>query len=326
VATQPRDKSSETKRTVWYALVANLVIALAKGLGGVASGSAAMLAEAAHSLADTTNQVFLRISLSRAERGSDAQHPFGYGQERFFWAFLAAVFIFVAGALFSIFEGVERLTKPPGKESGLAIPLVVLGVALVAEGISLLRALRETRSQAEEAGLPMREFVPQSRDPTAKTVVFEDSAAVLGILLAMAGVTLDAVTGAHVFDAIASISIGVLLAVVAFVLGRDVKGLLIGEAARPEERERLHEVLDSHDGVDEVVELLTMAIGPNALLVAARLDLSEGLDSSEVESLATELDRALREAVPEVREVFLDPTSRHDGDASGTGAGAQARV
>ena len=317
MGSESQRKQKETKRTVYFALVANLVIAIAKAVGGAVSGSAAMLAEAAHSLADTTNQVFLRISLSRAERGSDEQHPFGYGQERFFWAFLAAVFIFVAGALFSIFEGVERLIKPP-KESGIAIPLVVLGVALVAETISLVRAIRETRSQAADAGLPMRDFVPKSRDPTAKTVVFEDTAAVIGIVLAIVGVTLDHVLGTHVFDGAASIAIGVLLAVVAFLLGRDVKGLLIGEAARPEERERLCEVLDGHEGVDEVVELLTMAIGPNALLVAARLDLSDGLDSAQVEELATELDRALREVVPEVREVFLDPTSRSDGEGVGS--------
>src|SRR3954463_12379809 len=197
-----QQQKQETKRTVYFALVANLVIAVAKALGGVASGSAAMLAEAAHSLADTTNQVFLRISLGRAERGSDEQHPFGYGQERFFWAFLAAVFIFVAGALFSIFEGVERLMKPP-KESGVAIPLVVLAVAFVAEGISWLRAIRQTREEARERRLPFRRFIRESRDPTAKTVVFEDSAALVGVLLAAIGITLDHLTGAQMFDALA---------------------------------------------------------------------------------------------------------------------------
>jgi cation diffusion facilitator family transporter len=321
---QQPDHKQETKRTVYFALVANLVIAVAKAIGGMISGSAAMLAEAAHSLADTTNQVFLRISLSRAERGSDEQHPFGYGQERFFWAFLAAVFIFVAGALFSIYEGVSRLTGPPEKESSLAIPLIVLLVALVAESVSLIRAMRETHDQARRAGLSMREFVPGSRDPTAKTVVFEDSAAVAGILLAIAGVTLDHVLKAHVFDAAASIAIGVLLAIVAFALGRDVKGLLIGEAARPEERDRLLDVLRGHEGVDEVLELLTMAIGPNALLVAVRLDLSDDLHADDVERLAMEIERDLRDAVPEVREVFLDPTARDERDTGDRGVAARA--
>src|SRR4051794_23908643 len=302
-------QTEQTRRTVWYAFFANLAIAIAKAIGGAISGSSAMMAEAAHSLADTTNQVFLRISLSRADRGSDEQHPFGYGQERFFWAFLAAVFIFVAGSLFSIFEGVERLMKPP-EETGIGIPLVVLAVAFVAEGVSWLRAIRQTRAEAEERGLPFRRFIRESRDPTAKTVVFEDSAAVVGILLAAAGITLDHVTGMHVFDASASIAIGLLLVLVAFTLGRDVKGLLIGEAARPAEREQLRRVLDEHEGVDDVIELLTMAIGPHALLVAARLDIRDGLDSDQIEELASELDRELRESVPEVREVFIDPTSR----------------
>jgi cation diffusion facilitator family transporter len=302
---------SETKRTVYYALAANLLIAVAKAIGGAVSGSAAMLAEAAHSLADTTNQVFLRISLTRAERGRDEDHPFGYGSERFFWAFLAAVFIFVAGALFSIFQGIERLLKP---ESGgrWAIAMAVLVVALVAESISLLRALRQSRAEAAAIGQPVRTYIATTRDPTAKTVVFEDSAAVVGVLIAMAGITADQLAGTHMWDAVASIGIGLLLAVVAFTLGRDIKGLLIGEAARPAERERLREVIERHDGVDELLELLTMALGPNALLVAARLDLRDGLTSDEIEDLATELDEQLREAVPEVREVFLDPTPRQE--------------
>src|SRR3954447_19359380 len=304
-------KVQETKRTVWYAFFANLAIAVAKAIGGVISGSSAMLAEAAHSLADTTHQVFLRISLSRADRGSDEQHPFGYGQERFFWAFLAAVFIFVAGDLFSIFEGVERLLKPP-EESGIGIPLVVLGVAFVAEGVSFLRAIRQTRAEARERKLPFRRFIRESRDPTAKTVVFEDSAALIGILIAAIGITLDHLLGAHVFDAAASIAIGLLLALVAVTLGRDVKGLLLGEAALPEERERMYEVLSRHEGVDEVMEMRTMALGPNALLVAVRLDLADGLDSDRVEARAAELEAQLREAVPEVQEVFIDPTTRDE--------------
>jgi cation diffusion facilitator family transporter len=305
------EQAQQTKRTVWYAFFANLTIAIAKAIGGAISGSSAMMAEAAHSLADTTNQVFLRISLSRADRGSDEQHPFGYGQERFFWAFLAAVFIFVAGALFSIFEGIEHLMKPP-KDSGIAIPLVVLAVAFVAEGISWLRAIKQTRGEARERGLPFKRFIRESRDPTAKTVVYEDSAALIGVLLAATGITLDHVLEMHVFDAAASIAIGVLLALVAFTLGRDVKGLLLGEAALPEERERMTEVLERNDRVDEVVELRTMALGPNALLVAARLDLADGLDSDGVERLATDLERELREAVPEVEEVFIDPTAHSE--------------
>jgi cation diffusion facilitator family transporter len=307
-----QSKAQETKRTVYVALIANLAIALAKAIGGLLSGSAAMLAEVAHSLADTTNQVFLRISLSRADRGKDERHPFGYGQERFFWAFLAAVFIFVAGALFSVGQGVERLLSESTEKGGYAIAMVVLVVALAAEGTSLARALRQTRREAHERGISIKRFIPESRDPTAKTVVFEDTAAVAGIVFAMVGVTMQQVTGSKAWDAGASIAVGVLLAVVAVALGRDVKGLLLGEAALPEERRRMTEVIEGHEGVDAVVELMTMALGPNALLVAVRLDLRDGLDSDGVERVARELDEHLREAVPEVREVFVDPTARHE--------------
>ena len=321
---QPQGNVEETKRTVWVALFANLAIALAKAVGGAVSGSAAMLAEAAHSLADTTNQLFLRISLSRSERGSDERHPFGYGQERFFWAFLAAVFIFVAGALFSVGQGVERLLAKSEEQGSYLIAMAVLVVALIAEGVSLIRALRQTRGDAGRVGLPFGRFIRESRDPTAKTVVFEDTAAVAGIIFAMVGVTMQELTGSKAWDAGASIAVGVLLAIVAVGLGRDVKGLLLGEAARPEERKRMCEVLEDHDGVDDVLELMTMALGPNALLVAARLDISDGLDSDQIEQLATALDERLREAVPEVREVFLDPTPRSDGKTAGHGLAARS--
>jgi cation diffusion facilitator family transporter len=180
----------------------------------------------------------------------------------------------------------------------------------VLEGTSLVRALRQTQRDAGRS--PVRRYVRTSRDPTTKTVLFEDSAAVIGLVLALVGLGLAQATGEHAFDAAASIAIGVLLAFVAYALWRDTRGLLIGEAALPEERERLHEVLDGCDGVDEVVELMTMALGPSSLLVAVRLDLAPDLDSDAIERLASELDEALREAVPSVEHVFLDPTHRSE--------------
>lgn len=302
--------ASESRKTVLVAMGANAGIAVAKGIGGAISGSSAMLAEAAHSLADTTNQVFLLVSLHRGKRPADDQHPFGYGQERFFWAFLAAVFIFVAGAAFSVWEGVERLLNPPSEGGGLAVPLVVLAIALALETTSLVRAARQTRGEAREAGLAYPRFVRQSREPTSKLVVFEDSAAVIGVLLAIAGITLAHVTGHEAWDAGASIAIGLLLAVVAVSLGRDTKGLLLGEGARPEERERMREVIESHREVAGLLDLRTMALGPSSLLVAARIDLADGLDSDGLEQLSERIDRELREAVPDVREVFLDATPR----------------
>ena len=302
--------ASESHKTVYIALAANAGIGLAKLAGGLISGSSAMLAEAAHSAADTTNQLFLLASLNLADREPDDQHPFGYGKERFFWAFMAAVSIFVSGAVFSIYEGVHRILSGAAESGDTKIAFAVLAVALVLEGTSLVRAYGQTAQEARRRRRPLARHVRLSRDPTTKTVLFEDSAAVTGLVLAAAGLALTQATGSAAWDGAASIAIGLLLAGVALALGHDTKDLLIGEAALPEERAALARVFREHPDVDSLEELLTMVLGPQSLLVAARFDIARGLDSDAVERLAEELDRRLREAVPEVGEVFLDPTPR----------------
>jgi cation diffusion facilitator family transporter len=310
--------SSESRKTVLVALTANATIAVGKLIAGLIGGSSAMLAEGAHSIADTANQLFLLGSLRFAERTPDEQHPFGYGKERFLWTFMAAIFIFVGGALFSIYEGVSKLLHPPSEPARFGLTYAVLVFALVLEGISLLRALRQTKTDAERARRPISGYVRTSRDPTTKTVVFEDSAAVAGVVIALAGVGLHQITGSEVPDAVAAILIGLLLGVVATGLWRDTRGLLIGEAALPEERDAIVEAINRHPEVDEVLELLTMAMGPESLLVAVRLDLADGLDSDGVERLATELERGIHEAVPAAAHVFIDPTHRRERPVSAT--------
>ncbi|HEX6206871.1 MAG TPA: cation diffusion facilitator family transporter [Actinomycetota bacterium] len=305
--------AAESRTTVLAALFANAVIAVAKLVGGLISGSSAMLAEAAHSMADTTNQGLLLMSISLGKRKPDERHPFGYGKERFFWAFVAAVFIFVAGSAFSLFEGVRAIGAPHGEgETGFAIPYVVLSVALVVEAIALWVAYRGVRREATRRRRRFFSFLRVTRDPTAKTALFEDAAAVTGVMVALVGVGLHERTGDPRWDAGASIVIGVILAIVAFVLARDTKALLLGEPAFPEERELLRECMLAEDGVEHVVELLTMAMGPESLLVTARLDLREGLDEDAIEAMAHSIDRRCREAVPAVKELFLDPTSRDE--------------
>jgi cation diffusion facilitator family transporter len=298
------------RRTVLVALAANASIAVAKLVAGLMSGSSAMLAEAAHSVADTMNQVFLLASLKLGEREADAEHPFGYGKERFFWSFLAAVGIFVAGAGFSLYEGLHRIFGPTSEEGSYGIAYAVLAFAFVAEGTSLIRAIRQTRGEARTRRQSHLGYLRASRDPTTKTVLFEDSAAVIGVLLAFAGVALHQATGNQVYDGLASVAIAVLLAFIAVALGRDTRRLLIGEAATPEEREAISEILGSHAAVDRVLELLTMALAPDRLLVAARIDLADGLSASEVERASSEIDDKLRERVPGVWQVFLDATPR----------------
>jgi cation diffusion facilitator family transporter len=298
-----------SRRTVLIALAANAVVAVAKLIGGLLSGSAALLAEAAHSLADTTNQGFLLVSISLAAREPTPDQPFGYGRARFLWTFLAAVAMFLAGAVFAIGYGVYQLSSASESSGGYAAAYITLAIALVAEGASWIRALRQSRHEAAEAELPLLKYVRSSRDPNVKMVLFEDTAALAGIGLALVGIVADQVTGSAVFDPAASIAIGLLLVAVAGWMGHDTSELLIGGAARPDEREALWRALEEFDQVDSVVELLTMTLGPNSLLVAARIDLAHGLEESDIEQLSDEIDEQLSQVVPDVTEVFLDATT-----------------
>ncbi len=307
--THRADETQESRKTVWTAVAANAAICLAKMVGGLVTGSAALFAEAAHSFADTGNQGVMLLSLTRSERPPDEDHPFGYGKERFFWALLAAIFVFLAGGVFSIGQGTYRLIAGGG-EGAFWVSYAVLGVALVAEAASLVRAVRHTQARASEAGLGFAESVRTSKEPAVKTVLFEDAAAVLGVLIALAGTALHQATGSKIWDGGAAIVIGLLLCVVGYELGRQSKGLLIGAPARPDERERLRRTIRERDGVQDVVELLTMYVGPQSLLVAARIDVSDELSGDEVERLSNAIDEDLHRELEDVSEVFLDATPR----------------
>jgi cation diffusion facilitator family transporter len=301
--------ASESRKTVFVAIASNGVIAAAKLVAGVFTGSPAMLAEAAHSIADTANEGLLLVSLSLSNREPDEEHPFGYGKERFFWAFLVAVLIFLVGGLFSILEGAYRLIAGSAGEGSPLVAYAVLAIALIAESVSFVRALRQTRSEAAGERLQLRRYIRVSKEPTAKTVFSEDAAAIAGVVIAFLGIGLDQLTGATVFDPMASILIGLLLCVVAFGLGHDVKGLLLGEAARPEQRRALRHAILSEPGVNDVLQLLTMYIGPESLLVAARFDLDDTISGADVERLSDRIESALRAAVSDVDQVFLHSTS-----------------
>ncbi|WP_434095312.1 cation diffusion facilitator family transporter [Streptomyces flaveolus] len=292
-----------TRITVLVALAANLVIAVAKAVGGFLAGSPALLSEAAHSVADSLNEVFLLAALRRSRRPADRRHPFGYGKERFFWSLLAAVGIFVMGGCFSFFQGVEALRTGAQEElGGYVAGLIVLGVALIAEGASLLRALHQVRGQGGVAA--------GMRDPALRTVVAEDGTAVLGVTLAMIGMVLHMVTGQVVWEACASLAIGTLLVYVAYRLGREARDQLIGEAADPEASGRICALLRAQPEIDSVEALFTMKTGLDSALVAARIDLVPGLDSERVEEVSVRIKRSIARTVPEAQQIFLDVTDR----------------
>jgi cation diffusion facilitator family transporter len=301
--------AGETRGTVLLALGANVMVAAAKFIGGAITGSPAMLSEGAHSVADTLNQVFLLTSLRRSERPADAQHPFGHGKERFFWSLLAAVGIFVAGAGFSAIEAYRSFaTSEQIHGHYYLINYIVLAVAFAAEGVSWLRAITQVRAEARDTGRGLAQHIRESSDPSVKTVVSEDTAAMVGLVLAAAGLVLHQLTGVGAWEGVAAALIAALLIVVAIALGRDSKDLLIGEAATPEVTDAIRAYLSENPAVDEVVDLMTMHIGANQLLLAARVDLADHLDSSAVEQASSDIDAEIQRRWPAVTEVFLDAT------------------
>jgi len=303
--------ASESRGTVLLALFANLAVAIAKTGAGLLTLSSAMLSEAAHSWADTTNQVFLLLALKKAGRPADTTHPFGYGKERYFWSLLAAVGIFVTGALFSAYQGLESLLSGGHELSTkeFVISYVVLGVAFVLEGSSLLKALRQLHREGRGRGRGLLEQLRKSNDPTVKTVASEDSAAVVGLVLAAAGLALHQLTGSAVFDGVASVAIGVLLGWIAYALGRDTKELLIGESADPELRLDIISALAGYDGVNGLLDMLTMQLSPEHVLVAAKVDFDDELGAADVEALCNRIETDLQQQFPSVTHLYLDPTS-----------------
>jgi cation diffusion facilitator family transporter len=301
--------SDESTATVLVAITANLGIAVAKGVAGVLSGSAAMISESAHSLADTTNEALLLVAVRRSNRPADERHQFGYGRERYFWTLLAAVGVFVGGGVFSAMQGVNELRGGEHGGGRFTLTYVVLAVSVVLETGSLLQALRQLRGDAARTHRTFRRELWDTSDPAVTTVFLEDTAAIAGLLLAAAGVALHQLTGSHLWDGLASIAIGLLLIVVALTLGRENRSLLIGEAADPRLSGAIVELLSSYDEVDAVDEVLTSVIGRGEVLVAARIDLDDDITAGQVEAMARRMEREVVEQHPTVRHFFLDVTA-----------------
>lgn len=287
-------------------------MAVAKSFAAFLTGSSSMSSEAAHSVADTVNEVFLFRALRSSSRPADRSHPFGYGRTRYFWALVAAGSIFVTGALYSAFQGVSALRAEPEPLDHVIVNYLVLGVAFLLEGASLLRGLRQTRGEAREQELPYDEFLQTSDDPTATTVVFEDSAALVGLVLAAGGNIAHQLTGSPRWDGVASLAIAVLLGWVAFRLGRSDARLLTGVAADPRLTRAAVRLLGDQPEIEAVVDLLTLQLGTDQVLLCARLDLVDDLDGGQVERAMVRIGEQARAELRDVTEVFLEPVPRDD--------------
>jgi cation diffusion facilitator family transporter len=297
-------------RAILAAFAANLGIALMKLFAFVVTGSGAMLAEGVHSIADSGNQGLLLLGNRKSTRTPDEAHPFGYGRERFFWAFVVSMVLFSVGALFSIFDGIEKLRSPHSLDSPTIAVGVLLG-AMVLEGLSFRTALREGRPLKGSSS--WWRFIRLAKNPEIPILLLEDLAALIGLSLALAAVVLADVTGNPDFDAYGSLGIGALLAVVAVILAVEMRSLLIGESATPEVQRRIIGAIESSDGVRKIIHMRTEHLGPEDLLVAAKIEFDLDLTIRELADVIDGVERAVRAEVPEARMIFIEPDVMRSG-------------
>lgn len=296
-------KEGSTKAIV-AALLANLGIAISKFVGFVITRSASLLAEAIHSVADTSNQALLLMGGKRARKRATPEHPFGYGRERYFWSFVVALVLFSMGGLFAIYEGIEKLRHPHETEN-LMVAVVILLVAIGLESFSFRTAVKESKPYKGRSS--WWSFIRRSKSPELPVVLLEDLGALVGLVLALSGVVASKVLDEPRWDALGSLSIGILLVAIAIVLAVEMKGLLIGEAASPEMEASIRDALTGTAGVSRVIHMRTQHIGPDELLVGAKLELAAGLSGAEVATVINDAERRVRDVVPEARIIYLEP-------------------
>jgi cation diffusion facilitator family transporter len=293
-----------SRRAIFAALTANLGIAIAKFVGFLITGAASLLAEAVHSVADTSNQALLLLGGHRARRSATEEHPFGYGRERFFWAFVVALVLFSMGGLFAIYEGIEKLRHPHEVES-LVVAVVILLVAIALETFSLITAVREANHV--RGGQSWWTFIRRSKNPELPVVLLEDTGAEIGLLLALVGVVMAHVTEEPRWDAAGSLGIGILLVVIALVLATEMKSLLIGESASPGDQEAIRHAIEDSPEVRRLIHMRTEHLGPDELLVAAKAEFDGGLSFADLARAVDDTEARLRQAVPSARVVYIEP-------------------
>jgi cation diffusion facilitator family transporter len=298
-----------SRRAVVAALLANLGIATAKFVAFALTGATALLAEAIHSVADSGNEALLGIGGLRAQRAPTSQHPFGFGRERYFFAFVVALVLFSLGSLFAIYEGVDKLVHGASVGSP-EVGFAVLGVAFVLESLSLRTAVRSARDVRRDRS--WWRFIRTEKAPELPVVILEDFAAIVGLLLAAGGLGLTVITGSSAYDAAASVAIGLLLGVVATLLGVEMKSLLIGEAASPEDQAAITAAILNSPDVEHLIHLRTEHLGPEDLLVAAKIDLTPRAEARTPRAI-DEIEARIRARVPHARVIYLEPDEYRTG-------------
>jgi cation diffusion facilitator family transporter len=293
-----------SKKAIIAAFLANAAIAVAKFVGFLLTGAASMLAEAVHSSADAGNQGLLFLGGARARKTATPEHPFGYGRERYFWSFVVALVLFTLGGLFALFEGIEKLRHPHEIESA-TVAFVILTLAIIVEAFSFRTAIKESlHVKGKETWW---QFIRRSKTPELPVVLLEDLGALTGLVFAVVGLGMAEITGNPRWDAVGSIAIGVLLVIIAVILVIEMKGLLIGEAATPATIANITRTIESTDRVEKVLHLRTQHLGPDELLVCAKLAFDSAVDLDTLATAINEVEHRVREAVPTARVIYIEP-------------------
>lgn len=294
--------SPSSKKVIIAALIGNTLIAITKFIAAFITGSSAMISEGIHSLVDTGNQILLLYGLKKAKQPADERFPFGHGKEIYFWSFVVAILIFAVGAGISIYEGILHILEPSAM-SDPTVNYVVLVLAMLFEGAAWYYAFREFTATKGEWGY--FEAVNRGKDPSMFVVLFEDSAALLGLLVAFTGIALAQYTGNPIFDGIASVVIGLILGGTAIWLARETKGLLIGESANRHVVQGIRAIIEQHQSVETINELLTMHMGPEYVLVTVSVDFDDQTPALNVENSIAEIDQQIKLDYPQVKRVFI---------------------
>ncbi len=305
--------SAGSQSVVVKALVANLGIAIAKFVAAFISRSASMLAEAVHSLADSGNQVFLLLGMRKSERREDAIHEFGYAAERYFWAFIVAVSLFTIGATFSLYEGIHKVLHPGGAMGSRTVAYIVLGVSIALELYSLSAAVAEFRHI--KAGRSLKQTIDEARDAVVIVVLFEDIAALVGLLAAFAGLLLTQLTGNGVWDGVGSIVVGITLFGVAAFLARKTKALLIGQSVTPSQRAAIVDLVTGTAGVERLVHVRTLHLGPEEVLLGMKIAVAPGTTVEQVATLVDGIEVKLRAALPILKRIYVELAAPDDARA-----------
>lgn len=299
--------SAGSKKVIIAALIGNALVAFSKFIAATITGSSAMFSEGIHSVVDTGNQALLLFGISRAKKPPTEEFPFGYGKEIYFWSFVVAMLLFSVGAGLSIYEGIHRIYAPT-PISNPVVNYIVLGLAICFEAVAWIMAYKQFSKEKGSWGII--EAVKREKNPTTFVVLFEDTAAIIGLLIALLGVFLSSVTGMVIFDGIASLVIGLILGLTAWWLAIETKGLLIGESANKEVVEHIRKLAMSNEGITHVNELLTLHMGPEYVLVNIAVDFKDHLSATEIENTVALLDATIKRKHPRVKRVFIEAESR----------------